>query len=597
VIVAMVGVGVSTNLLEMRYIKSWNFRYADHEAWNAFSRISAIQSDPIPKDSSLLDYAGDDYMNLDIDGAAWTPMMGWDRDVDSIQFLRKDVQFAVHHLKSDADILIIGTGGGRDILAALAFGQPLVQGLEINPLMRYMVEDHYGDYTGRPYTYPGVNVIIDEARSRLHQIERKFDVIQLSLIDTFSLNAAGGFVFSENHLYTKEGFQQYYRHLSDDGILSLTRYFVDSYPLEILRVLALVRSAWAAEGVPSIADHVLVVRKGIGITVLAKRSPYTAAEVAAFVAATRDFNIQVAYGKGQPTMHPEIGTIIETPDLEAYTSAHPYRIAAPTDDQPFFFSFLRGRITEMPYVAPGADPFPFLEMWNEALSVMYMLIAVVVTAATVCFFGPLLLLARRGGDVPIGRTSAYLLYFACLGYGFMMIEIPLLQRLILFLGHPVYALAVVLFALLLFSGAGSLLTGRFEDPARSRLMQVLAAILVTALLYAWALPPIVSRFLAAAIFVKIPMTVILLAPLGLLLGMAYPLGIRVLREESEGLVPWAWAMNGAASVVASVLATFIATRVGFTAALLTGILSYALGLGCIALTARGVPGRPVPDPV
>ena len=197
-------------------------------------------------------------MMIDIDGTAWTPMLEFHGDVGKTAFLRESVLYVAHHLRPHADVLIIGIGGGRDVLAAKTFDQRSVLGIEINPLMRHIVQDVYGDYSGRPYTLPGVEVIIDEARSRLSTLPRRFDIIQLSLIDTFSLNAAGGFVFSENYLYTKEAFQEYFRHLTDDGVLSISRYFTEAYPLEILRVAAMVRAAWAAEGVQQPGAHVVV---------------------------------------------------------------------------------------------------------------------------------------------------------------------------------------------------------------------------------------------------------------------------------------------------------------------------------------------------
>lgn len=592
-VAVLVMIGATTDLLTMKYVKNWDYAYADYEAWNAFSRVSAFDvpqnaAQVVPLKNTADFYEGDDYpatMMLDIDGAAWTPMMNYDGDIESIQFLRESVLYAAHHIRTDADVLIIGTGGGRDLLAAVAFEQPSILGIELNPLMRHIVQDRYGDYSGRPYTLPNVNVIVDEARSRLHQIDRDFDIIQLSLIDTFSLNAAGGFVFSENNLYTRQAFQQYYRHLSDDGILSITRYFVEQYPVEILKTLNLMRAAWAAEGIESIEDRVLVLKLGMSCTVLAKKAKYTDEELAVVDAMVKEHGFSVLYGPGRWVGHPDVVDVLRAPDPAAFAAAYPYRIEAPTDDRPFFFSFLRGRLDTVPSLQE--DPFQFLRLWNDAINLVYMLIAVVTTLATIFFFGPLLLLARRGiGEVHVVSTMAYLLYFALLGYGFMMIEIPLLQQFILFLGYPVYALAVVLFALLLFSGAGSLLTTRFHSDPRSALTKVLVAIVAVSLVYAYALPMIIEQFLGVSIMLKIPITVVLLAPVGLLLGMAYPLGIGVLREESEKLVPWAWGMNGAMSVVASVLATFIGSRVGFTVALLTGIAAYGVGLACIAFTGR-----------
>ncbi|MFP6656194.1 MAG: hypothetical protein VCB25_11250, partial [Myxococcota bacterium] len=434
--------GATTELMTMRYVKNWDHAYADYEAWNAFSRISAFDIDPnaaqvVPLKNPASFYDGDEYpetMMLDIDGAAWTPMMNYKGDLESIQFLKESVLYAAHHIRPDSDVLIIGTGGGRDLLAAAAFKQPSILGIELNPLMEHIVQERYGEYSGKPYTLPNVEVIIDEARSRLHQIDREFGVIQLSLIDTFSLNAAGGFVFSENNLYTRQAFQQYYRHLTDDGILSITRYFVNSYPVEILKTLNLMRAAWAAEGVDTIHDRVIVLRSGMNCTILVKKSKFTPEELSVVDGLVKDYGFSVPYGPGRWVVDPDILELVLGSDPEAFTAAYPYRIEAPTDDRPFFFSFLRGRLDTVPTLSE--DPFQFLRLWNDAISLVYMLIAVVSTLATIFFLGPLILLARRGvGDVQVTTTMAYLLYFAALGYGFMMIEIPLLQQLILFLGY------------------------------------------------------------------------------------------------------------------------------------------------------------------
>jgi hypothetical protein len=208
---------------------------------------------------------------------------------------------------------------------------------------------------------------------------------------------------------------------------------------------------------------------------------------------------------------------------------------------------------------------------------MYLLIFVVVLMAGLFLVGPLLLWQR---DTLATRRRALpmLGYFACLGYGFMMLEIPLLQRFILLLGHPAYALVVVLFALLMFSGLGSLLSGRFAARPRYALGIVLGGIMALGLSYAIVLPHLTSALLPSPLGIRIAATIALLAPVGMLLGMPYPLGIIILREFGGGLVPWAWALNGALGVVASVLAIFLGSRFGFTAALLTGIGGYALAL-------------------
>ncbi|MBX3025595.1 hypothetical protein KF840_11880 [bacterium] len=592
-VAALAGLAASSDAFTMRYVKSWASVYSDYEVWNAFSRISAF------------DYANDagqplglskappggfpPSLMIDIDGTAWTPMMRYDGDPASIQFLRDSVLYLAHHIKPDADVLVIGTGGGRDLLAARAFGQRSILGLELNPLMRHVVDERYGDYSGRPYSRIGATVVEDEARSRLAKVDQRFDVIQLSLIDTFSLNAAGGVVFSENYLYTVEAFREYFRHLTPDGVLTVSRYFAPKYPLEMLRLLAMAREAWAAEGVTDFAAHVVVLSQSINATMLVKRSPFTLAELAAIEALAQRNGFTVRYMPEDDQSHPDLRQVVTTSDLPTFLAFYPFILDPPTDDRPFFFHFLRGPLAEIP--GPQEDPFQILRQWNDAQFLMYLLIGVVSTLAAVFFLGPLLLLARgavRGA--PVARVAPLLLYFACLGYGFMMLEIPLMQRFILFLGYPVYALAVILFALLLFSGLGSLASGRLGS---DRLPTVLVAIIAVGALYVWGVPRVVEPLMGLGIVAKIALTVLFLAPLGLVLGMAYPLGIGRLTAVSDGLVAWAWGLNAALSVVASVLATYIGSRFGFGAAMATGVLAYAVGLACILASAR----RPAASPI
>lgn len=587
--------GATTNLLKMRYIKSWNYYYTEYEAWNAFSRVGVIPNERnaaqlLPLRRPASEYTSPDLPRayyLDIDGSAWTPMMSYDGNPASNDFLLQSVLYIAHHVRPHTDALIVGTGGGRDILAAVAAGQRSVLGIELNPLMAHIVQDVYGDFSGRPYTLPGVHVLLDEARSRLSTLDKTFGIIQLSLIDTFSLNASGGFVFSENYLYTEEAFQEYFEHLRDDGVLSVTRYYNPNYPLETLRIVGMVRAAWEAEGVADARRHIAVLSQPNHATVLGKRAPFTDAEVALLRRVADEDNMQVLFLPGGGGASEEIEKLLDAPDLDAYAAAYPFLIKPPTDDRPFFFHFLRGRLAPQDIPDRKRDPFQFLRHWHEALWLLYMLIAVVSGMAVMFFFAPLLLARRRVRAEGGARVALpLLLYFGCLGYGFMMIEIPLLQRFMLLLGYPTYALAVVLFALLLSSGTGSLISTRFAAEPRPALVRILAGIVGLAGLYVFVIPPVITAALGASIYLRIALTVLLLAPVGVLLGMAYPLGIGVLRRFGEDLVPWAWGLNGALSVVASVLAIFIGSRYGFAFAFLTGVAAYALAFGVMALAPR-----------
>jgi hypothetical protein len=349
----------------------------------------------------------------------------------------------------------------------------------------------------------------------------------------------------------------------------------------------MVRAAWAAEGVEQPSAHLVVLGQGSTATILAKRTPFTAAELERLDAVAAQNQMRVLHRPdAAPATPSEVTQVLTTPDLAAYLASYPFLIGPPTDDQPFFFHFLRGRLAEVDIPNQSNDPFQFLRKWHEAVELLYLLIAVVTVLALAFFFGPLLLLRRRHIGVEVTVALPLLAYFACLGYGFMMLEVPLLQHFTLLLGYPVYALAVVLFALLLFSGLGSLLTVRMVDSAASALTWVLTAIVVIAAAYVYAVPTVIDALIGTPILVRIAATVAILAPIGIPLGMAYPLGITVLRGFSAELVPWAWGLNGALSVVASVLAIFIGSRMGFGAAFLTGVAAYATALVSMRVALR-----------
>jgi spermidine synthase len=586
---------LGTDVARMRYVKNWEGFYSEAEAWNVFSRISVIPNPKLlaphtlPLRNPPTFYTPDRFPAskwLDIDGTAWTPMFRYDGNPASVAFLRESAIYAVHAVRPNARVLIIGTGGGRDILAAqAAYGQPSVTGIEINPLMTYMVQERFGDYSGRPYTLPGVHVILGEGRSMLSGIRDTFDVIQLSLVDTFAAGAAGGFVFSENYLYTTEAFREYFRHLAPGGVLSMTRYFVGGYPLEMMRLVRMTSAAWAAEGATA-GTSMVVLAQGSVATLLAKRDPWTPEELAIIDRLAAENGMATvydprAYQPGTPEVLGLRGVLPRYHDSATLTTA------PTTDDAPYFFQFIRWPVERV-----GEDPMRMIHVGNEALGLMALLLGTVAILALAFFVGPLLFLAR-GRVSRDRRTLALLTYFVGLGFGFMMIEIPLLQRLVLFLGHPAYSLAVGLFSLLLFCGLGSLASERVVRQPSAGAPWLGAAIVGASLLYAAGLPILVDRFLDLPVALRIVIAVVVLAPIGLLLGMAYPVGIRILRGHDESLVPWAWGLNGATSVVASVAAVFVGAQAGFTWALLLGSTVYALGFLALATAA---PARHVAAP-
>jgi spermidine synthase len=586
VTVLLLALALGAGTARMRYVKSWNNFYSEYEAWNVFSRVSVIPNPKLIGPHTLpLRHPPDFYTAdrfppskwLDIDGTAWTPMFHYDGNPASVDFLRESAIYAAHAVRPNARVLIIGTGGGRDILAAKAYGQPSVTGIEINPLMAHIVQERFGDYSGRPYTLPGVTVLLGEGRSMLAGLRDTFDVIQLSLVDTFAAGAAGGFVFSENYLYTTEAFREYFRHLAPGGVLSMSRYFVAGYPLEMMRLVRMTAAAWTAEGVANPGKNIVVLGQGTVATLLARREPWTAEELTVLDRLAAENGMAGvydprAYRPGTPEVLALRGVNARYRDSATLTTA------PTTDDAPYFFQFIRWPLTRQ-----GEDPMRMVHVGNEALGLMVVLLGTVTVLALAFFVAPLVLLARDRVSRD-RRTLALLAYFVSLGFGFMMVEIPVLQRLVLFLGQPVYSLAVGLFSLLLFCGLGSLASERLVRHPAPAAPWLGAAIVGASLLYAAGLPVLVERLLGDAATVRVIVAVAVLAPIGLLLGMAYPVGIRILREHDESLVPWAWGLNGATSVVASVAAVFVGAQAGFTWALLLGSATYALGFLILTMT-------------
>jgi hypothetical protein len=470
--------------------------------------------------------------------------------------------------------LIIGGGGGRDILNALSSGVRSVDVIELNRAIVDTVDDSLRDFSGAPYSLPGVHTRAGDGRSILAEDDDEYDVIHIGYADTFSGNSGQAFALAENNLYTTEAFEEYFDHLRPNGVLDVTRprRMVGD---EALRITMLALEALRRRGVERPERNVVVVL-GQDIlsplfgTTLARTRPWTRAELDRLETLAGRRGKGVAFAPGGPYK-------LEWADLAAATSPRAfcegYRldVCAPTDDKPFFYQMRR--LTSLGsqgpgYLYDGADPFLILLITFGILTVLsFALVA-----------APLVLTAREQRP-PLGALA----FFAAIGLGFLTLEIALIQRFVLFLGFPTYALSVVLFALLLWTGLGSLLAGRARDPRRSLTVALtMACGLIAA--SAVGLLPLLEALIDLPFAARVAITVLLLAPVGIPLGMAMPLGLTRLAELHAGGVPWAWGVNGIASVVASAGAITVAIVAGFPAATLVALACY---LGALAHAAFG----------
>lgn len=567
-----------------------------YESWNAHSRVTVYDVTYYPFfwsvdaahwDQTVQEGGALAHALLLIDAIAGTPIQEFHGELSQVAFLRYDLTSFVYHLVDLPSTLVIGPGGGRDVLAALASGAPHVTAVEVNPAVIAAVRGPFAEFAGFLYDRPDVTTAVADARGYIARSPERYDVIQASLIDTWAAGGSGAFALSENSLYTVEAFRTYFDHLSDRGILSISRWYLTERPAETLRLVSTGMAGWASAGVADPRQHVAVVARpnvpgeheGLATT-LFRRTPFTPQETADLVQQAEDLGFSVIYAPGLPP-HDEVGAFIASDDHAASVAAYPLDISPATDDRPFFFNLVRfGDLLDASLSTSG--------VWQTSMEAILILAAVLVFTTLIGLLFvllPLWLGARRRG---LARPSGGLLaYFGTLGVAFMLVEIPTIQRLTVYLGRPAYSLAVVLFSLLLSSGVGSLWSGRRPGdqlPRRLRSLFPSVAVLVAvhAIAGVWLLQHTIGWPLAA----RLAVTVTLLAPLGFLMGMPFPLGMRWAGTRRPGVVPWLWAINGVTSVLGSALAIALAIHLGLRLVLLIAAGLYGLAGVLLARETR-----------
>ncbi len=523
-------------------------------------------------------------LDITIDAASGTVLTRFDGDSRKLEYLRHDVTNIAHHLRPEARVLVIGVGGGRDLLSALAFDQRSVEGIEINEAILDALNRGFGDFAGHLDRHPKVTLVHDEARSRLARDPRRFDLLQVSLIDTWAATAAGAFALTESSLYTVEAWRTFLDRLEPRGILTFSRWYRPREPYEFYRLVNLAVVSLKARGVESPRGHLAVLTAPSGDdkptevgTLLVSPTPFSSDDVLRL----EDLAAQMGFRSvltPQATSDPDLARIASGEDLQALARTIPADLSAPTDDRPFFFQMVRFADLLKPGVWTGGGRERL-----RAVLILGVLLATVAGLAVCCLILPALRTPRGHG---LRGAWPLFVFFSAIGLGFMFVELAQMQRLSLFLGHPTYSLVVVLFSLLLSSGIGSALTQtrqRWRSEPRRPL-----ALLVLTLLVIGALTPWVVRTLAGQETpVRILASVALLFPAGLFMGTAFPLGMG-LAERRSVLAPWLWGMNGAASVLASVLAVVVSMSAGISAAYWLGVCAYLVaGLACIEWARRG----------
>jgi hypothetical protein len=576
-LVALTGANYSGRLIDIVYAKGMfrNPAWVEFARWNALSRVEVDrqgQAKAIVIDADASTYI----MNAEV--SRWHETE-WEKDLMSAPPALANV------LRPHGQYAIIGPGGGVDVLRAVANGSPSVTGIEINPIIATTImRGRYADYAQHLYERPEVHMHVTDGRSYLRATAERFDIVQMTLVDTWASTAAGAFALSENNLYTVEAFREYFDHLKPDGMIAITRWEF-RHPREALRVVSVAMEALHQLGVANPARNFIVTSQGsldedgIPVVVLAKKTPFTSEEENAVTAhCDRYAQLDPLYLPSQPGKNP-FSELIASNDPYAYARSYAYNVSPVSDNAPFFFFTLKaGQILGERGLHHGID-------WKVNLGVLVLLLVLVISAVAVMLFLILPLLLKSGAT---RQSPLPLLYFIAVGLGYILVEIAFIQRFVLFLGHPTYALTVVIFLLMVSSGAGSLISRRWLPRAEMGWVP-LVAVLVALVTYVFLLPSRLVALVGLSFELRLLVSAVLLIPLGFVMGMPFPTGLRALadlgdqkhRQEpssSDNAVEWAWAMNAGASVLGSVLAMVIAIQFGLTVTLACGAAAYLLAL-------------------
>ena len=520
--------------------------------WNSFSRIDVVEGG---KASEGL------VAKVFIDGGAGTNIISWDGSTQSRQELSTWMQYLPFKMMQNPKVLVIGSGGGRDVVAALVSGSKDVTSVEINPII-YDTVRSYGDRAGNVYSHEYVRSHVDEGRSFITRSPEKYDIIYVPFVDTWASVSSGGLSVSENFLYTLEGFQQYYDHLTDRGKIVTVRWLIDA-PRFVTTYAKLLEQ----NGVPrdQLYRHLIMVTSDSytqdpSVTmVIFSKSPFTDDDIRFFSGSFSQYDYKPFLIPGKVMRDPYPALLKGEISLDQFYDLFKTKVYPVTDDNPYFLSFEK--------------PLPF-----AVESLLYASIGIVAIFLLIPFSW-----MKKKGQLIVEpgelRIRTVIPYFAALGMGFILMELALLQKLILLLGNPTMTFAILLFTLLLSSGSGSLLSSRIAKNNMKNLVFVIAGIAALGISYVLFLPSIIYSTIAEPFELKAAVSIAVLAPIGFLMGMPFPTGIRLLKAYQPDYIPWMWAINGAFSVLGAVLAIALGIMYGSSRAMLLGILVYLIALG------------------
>ncbi len=553
-----------------------------HDQWNSISRVTvdnAVDNAPpylwgpsktLPKDMKTSFYV------LKIDGDAGTPLNKFGGDcrkgLETLDYDVTTIAYALPDLKKSG---IIGVGGGRDVLSACKAGIRDITAMDVNDIQISLLTkaEPFKSYTNIS-TLKGVKLIHSEARSWFASHPDTFDIIQMSLIDTWASTGAGAFALSENGLYTVEAWRTFLSRLNAGGVMTVSRWYISDAHSEVERLISLAMGALFEQGATAPQKHIFMAASDHIATLVLAKGPLTQEQLAALEKRAAAMKFRVLISPQRKTAKGDLANILAAKtrgSLDTVASESAFDISPPTDQRPFFFNMVR-----------LAQPFQIFRLVSEnnasamlghakAVLNLYIIILFSLAMAAAAIIWPMRdAVARLNRRFVMGGTA----WFALIGAGFMFIEISLLQRLSVYLGHPAYGLSIVLFSLVLSTGIGSFICDRLPlDTARARnIWAILTALAAFAAIFAinW----MTVHFAGAGLVTRALLCVSVTLPLGCLLGFGFPTGMTLAREVSTQPTAWFWGINGAAGVTGSAIAIALNIALGLNVTMALGALCY-----------------------
>jgi len=580
-----------------KHIKSNYPILTDYEwtKWNPFSRITVKKMGNKPFGWGMSHRFNQDHPHytipqkyLEIDSAAATIITGKNRPITNLYHLGYDITNLAHHLVDNGKVATIGVGGGRDILSALYFGQKEIWGIEINGKILEAILSEYKHFTYDFNEMKNVFIVHDEARSFIERSHMKFDIIQASLIDSWSATASGAFVLTENSLYTVEGWKVFFKHLTDDGVITMSRWYFKKRPGELLRLTSLAYTTLIELGIKDPEKHILLATSlysakdrpdnfGTG-TIIVSKKPFNEDKIDLFLNTCHKYSFQPVFssGKESPSLFKDL---IDQKKRDALINTYPLNLSAPTDNSPFFFNMLKihAALTNQYIDNEG----PMATNLKAVTNLITLLVTVIILSLLLIIIPVWLKMEGKGLKMLFHPFS---IYFAAIGLAFMLVEISHLQKFTVFLGHPTYSLLVVLFSLLIFTGFGSYFSKKLTNRLGpiSILLILLIAITIMGTLNMFILPKISF----SSITYRIIYCFGSMALIGFALGIPFPIGMSLLPNDKKEWGPWLWGINAALGVVSSVLAIIISIFINIPTTFYFGVISYVVAILSILIITR-----------